>query len=79
MTNTNKVLTALAAGVAVGSILGILFAPDKGEQTRKKIADNSRKFSDSVKDTITEGKNKLANVRNNINERINSGREEYTS
>jgi gas vesicle protein len=79
MTNTNKLLTALAAGVAVGSLLGVLFAPDKGEQTRKKIADNSKKFTDTIKDRINEGKHKMSNVRNNINERVNSVKEEYTS
>jgi gas vesicle protein len=79
MTNTNKLLTALAAGVAVGSLLGVLFAPDKGEQTRKKIADNSKKFTDTIKDRINEGKQKMSNVRDNINERVNSVKEEYTS
>lgn len=48
----NKLLT----GLAVGVVLGILFAPDKGSETRRKIADQGRdlkdKFSDLVDDLM---------------------------
>lgn len=33
-------LAALLAGAAVGATMGVLMAPDKGEETRKKISDN---------------------------------------
>ncbi|MBL7807374.1 MAG: YtxH domain-containing protein, partial [Saprospiraceae bacterium] len=34
---TGKIVLSIAAGVAAGAILGILFAPAKGVDTRKKI------------------------------------------
>lgn len=34
---TFEILATFIGGAAVGVILGILFAPDKGEETRKKI------------------------------------------
>ena len=49
MNNTSKVLVTLASGVALGAVLGILFAPDKGTETRKKIKDKSKKLADGVK------------------------------
>jgi len=42
MKNLN-VLAAFLGGAAVGAALGILFAPEKGEDTRHKIAEILRK------------------------------------
>lgn len=47
--SSKQVLASVLTGVAVGAVLGILFAPDKGVDTRKKI---SKKGSD-VMDSIT--------------------------
>ncbi|KYP13508.1 YtxH domain-containing protein [Flavihumibacter sp. CACIAM 22H1] len=82
MTNTNKILTALATGVVIGGVLGVLFAPDKGENTRQKIADGSKKLSDSLKEKMNEGKNKLAGMRNSFRERVDGMKdkvEEFSS
>jgi gas vesicle protein len=75
MTNTNKILTALATGVIIGGVLGVLFAPDKGENTRNKIAEGGRKLSDSIKDKMNQGKEKLAGMRNSVRDRV----EEFSS
>ncbi len=42
-----KVLLGVLAGVAAGAALGILFAPDEGKNTRKKI---SKKGDDYIED-----------------------------
>lgn len=48
--NTGKVIGAIVLGAAIGGILGILFAPDKGSETRKKISKKGSDFTDAVKD-----------------------------
>lgn len=52
MAKTGNVLLALATGVALGAGIGILFAPDKGKNTRKKI-------KDSVDETTSKLKHKI--------------------
>ena len=59
MKNTSKILIALGAGIAIGGVLGVLFAPDKGSETRHKIAEGSKKFVDKFGRKIKLGKEKL--------------------
>ena len=42
-----NVLVAFLGGAAVGAAVGILFAPEKGEDTRHKIAEILRKKRNS--------------------------------
>jgi gas vesicle protein len=48
--NTGKVIIGVLAGAAIGATLGILFAPDKGSNTRKKIVQKGVDIKDTVKD-----------------------------
>ncbi len=50
--SSGKVLLGVLAGVAAGAMLGILFAPDKGSNTRKKIAAKSEDYGDAIKEKI---------------------------
>jgi len=46
--SSGKVLLGLLAGIAVGATLGILFAPDKGSSTRKKISKKSEAYAEEL-------------------------------
>jgi gas vesicle protein len=50
MKNTGKVLLALGCGAAIGALLGVLFAPGKGSETRKKISDTTNDLTKKMKD-----------------------------
>jgi gas vesicle protein len=45
---SGKVLLGALVGVAVGATIGVLFAPDKGAATRKKIAKKSDDYAGDV-------------------------------
>ena len=47
--SSGKVMTGLVAGLAAGAIMGILFAPDKGTETRKKISQKGTDFKGNIK------------------------------
>ncbi len=59
MSDTGKILIALAAGAAVGAVLGILFAPDKGSETRRKMSEQGKKMAESFKEKFRTGKEKF--------------------
>jgi gas vesicle protein len=59
MKNYSNVLLSLGIGLAAGGILGILFAPDKGSETRRKIKQSGSKLSKTVNDKINITKNNL--------------------
>jgi gas vesicle protein len=49
-----KVLLGLLAGVAAGAMLGILFAPEKGTVTRRKITKKGEDYADALKEKFDE-------------------------
>jgi gas vesicle protein len=51
---SGKVFLGIIAGVAVGAILGILFAPDKGWNTRKRISKKAEDVTDDLKEKFDE-------------------------
>lgn len=72
--STNKSLLALLVGATIGVGLGILFAPDKGEATRKKIKDNFDDLKDDSKEKWSEfeegAKNKYATTKTNVKDAL---------
>ena len=49
-----KALLGVLAGIAAGAALGVLFAPDKGANTRKNIARKGEDLADAINDKIEE-------------------------
>jgi gas vesicle protein len=72
MTNTNKILAAVGIGIAVGTILGVLFAPKKGSETRAILAEKGTKLSGSVKDSLNESQKKFNSMKEGIKEGLNT-------
>jgi gas vesicle protein len=52
--NSGSSLLAFLIGAAAGSIIGILYAPDKGSNTRDKLSYRLHKYRKSLEDLIDE-------------------------
>lgn len=56
----------VVAGVAVGALIGILYAPEKGTVTRIKIKDKSRDLTDRLEHEFNDVVDKAAKKYNSI-------------
>lgn len=79
MKNTSKILIAVGAGLAVGAILGVLFAPDKGSETRYKIGNSGKKLRDKFGRKIKHGKDEMKEQIKEVVEKVNGKLEEALS
>lgn len=70
--NNTNIIAGLLSGAAIGLTLGILYAPDKGSETRKKIKEKATDAKDTVvtkasetRDMIVDKANQLKNSLSN--------------
>jgi gas vesicle protein len=54
MNDSGKILAALLAGLAAGAAIGILFAPEKGTDTRDKLSESLKDLGDAIKERSSE-------------------------
>ena len=76
--SSGKVVLGALAGLAAGAVLGILLAPDKGSQTRKKLKGSAGEYTDELKkkfnnfvETVT---NKLESAKAEANDLVETGK-----
>lgn len=51
---SGKILLGVLAGAAAGALMGILFAPEKGERTRRKMLNKGQDYADDLKDKFND-------------------------
>lgn len=70
MNDNAKVVAALLAGLAAGAALGILFAPEKGSETRDKLNDSLKDLGDAIRERTAEQMEQLTELKDKVVETI---------
>lgn len=66
MTSTSKIILGLLGATAAGVAIGMLLAPEKGSDLRKKISDKAGELVDKMGDLITIGKEKAKSMASSV-------------
>jgi gas vesicle protein len=75
--STGKIVLGVLAGIAAGAALGVLIAPDKGANTRKKIKQSGADFANDLKENVTTAvdniTHKFARYKGTVKENLDHG------
>jgi gas vesicle protein len=66
--SSGKVFLGLLAGLAAGALLGVLFAPDKGSATRKKLSKKGEDYTDAFNEFLDTVSEKLDDVQEEVSD-----------
>jgi gas vesicle protein len=59
-------IAGLVVGGAIGAIAGLLFAPETGEETRKKVAEKSKEWGDELLHKFDDLKESVTDVMEDV-------------
>lgn len=81
MNDNSKVLIGLLTGLAAGAALGLLFAPEKGSETRDRFNQSLKDLGDTIKDRAADEINNLAGLKDkvvsSVKNKLNDTEEEF--
>lgn len=72
MKDNSKIIVALLGGLTVGAAFGILFAPDKGSETRDNLTQALKNLEISIKETAASQADQLLRLKDKIADSIKS-------
>lgn len=63
MNSTSKLVLALIGAAAAGAVIGLLVAPEKGSDLRKRISDTAGDWTSQLNQLLASGKAQLENLK----------------
>jgi len=89
MNTTGKYVLGLLGAAAAGTVIGLLIAPDKGTETRKKLIEGVGKFAINLANLLQAGSEELEKaeetvsqeaegLKNDVRQRVKNVQESFT-
>ena len=75
MTTKTKVILGIIGAAAAGAAIGMLMAPEKGSDLRKKIKKSAQDWANQIADLVASGQEELKNLASKGSDMVN----EYSS
>jgi gas vesicle protein len=74
MSTRSKVLLGIVGAAAAGVIVGLLIAPEKGTDTRKKIKKTAGEWADNFTSLLAKGKKIAEDYADEAKEKVRKGK-----
>lgn len=66
MKSTSKILLGVITAAAAGAVIGMLFAPDKGNEIRSKVKRTANELADELLNAIRRGKSQYQDAKDDL-------------
>ncbi len=66
MKSTSKILLGVITAAAAGAVIGMLFAPDKGNEIRSKVKRTANELADELLNAIRRGKSQYQDTKDDL-------------
>lgn len=72
MNKNSKTILAVFAGLAAGTVIGLLFAPEKGKDTRDNLAKSIKDLQNRIKEKATSEMDQFTQFTEKVVENVKS-------
>ena len=76
MKTTGQILLGVLAAASAGVVIGLLIAPEKGEDLRANIKNSAGDFAKKLGDLLARGKEQYEDLKSKLGEEVDDVREE---
>ena len=71
-------IAGLAVGAIVGGMAGLLFAPEAGDETRKKLQEKSKELTEDLHDKFDDFKDTVNDALENVKTKVEDVKDKVT-